>query len=90
MAEQQFEKAKNKIGILFTDIVMPNGINGHQLAARLRAKNPDLIVIFTTGFSPEIAGKDFPLEPGQNFLQKPYTEDALLHVFAHALEIAGP
>lgn len=81
-----FNQSREKIRVLFTDIVMPNGINGHELAAMLTAQNPNLIVILTTGYSPEVAGNDFRLEPGQNFLQKPYESEALLRILERSLQ----
>ncbi|HUA38793.1 MAG TPA: PAS domain S-box protein [Candidatus Sulfopaludibacter sp.] len=63
---------KAEIDLLLTDLVMPNHINGRELAEKLWAEQPELKVIFTSGYSADIVGKDFKLEPELNFLQKPY------------------
>ena len=63
---------KDEIALLLTDLVMPNHINGRELAEKLWAEQPKLKVIFTSGYSADIVGKDFKLEPELNFLQKPY------------------
>ena len=63
---------KEEIALLLTDLVMPNHINGRELAEKLWAEQPKLKVIFTSGYSADIVGKDFKLEPELNFLQKPY------------------
>jgi two-component system, cell cycle sensor histidine kinase and response regulator CckA len=63
---------KGEIALLLTDLVMPNNMNGRELAEKLRSERPDLKVIFTSGYSADIVGRDFKLEPELNFLQKPY------------------
>ncbi len=57
---------------LLTDLVMPGNMNGRELAEKLWIEQPELKVIFTSGYSADIVGKDFKLEPELNFLQKPY------------------
>lgn len=61
-----------EIQLLLTDMVMPDGMSGRDLATRLTAEQPGLKVIYTSGYSAEIAGKDFPLQEGVNFLSKPF------------------
>ena len=51
---------------------MPGGINGIDLGGRLLKEMPELKVIYVSGYSAEIAGKDFPLEEGVDFLTKPF------------------
>jgi CheY-like chemotaxis protein len=68
---------KGEIALLLTDLVMPNNINGRELAEKLCAERPDLKVIFTSGYSADIVGRDFKLEPELNFLQKPYHPQTL-------------
>jgi len=66
------------IGLLLTDIVMPSGVNGRELAARLRAAQPALKVLLTSGYSPDFAGMQIDANEYQNFLHKPFTPDQLL------------
>jgi len=68
---------KDEISLLFTDLVMPDNMNGRELAEKLRIDRPGLKVIFTSGYSADIVGKDFKLEPELNFLQKPYQPQTL-------------
>jgi two-component system, cell cycle sensor histidine kinase and response regulator CckA len=63
---------KDEIALLLTDLVMPNNMNGRELAEKLCSERPDLKVIFSSGYSADIVGKDFKLDPELNFLQKPY------------------
>lgn len=60
------------IHLVLTDLVMPDGMNGKELAEKLWQQNPRLKVIYTSGYSADIAGRDFPLEQGVNFIAKPF------------------
>ena len=68
---------KRDVKLVLTDLVMPNNMNGRELAEKMWAESPGLKVIFTSGYSADIVGKDFKLEPELNFLQKPYQPQAL-------------
>ncbi|WP_248312286.1 PAS domain S-box protein [Bosea sp. BK604] len=60
-----------EIELLFTDIVMPGGMLGDELAKEARALRPDLKVLFTSGYAePSLAGRE--LDEG-SWLKKPYT-----------------
>ncbi len=60
------------IALLFTDIVMPGGMTGDELAREARQIRPDLAVLFTSGYSePALAAKN--IIPGAQWLRKPYT-----------------
>src|SRR5581483_6510351 len=61
-----------EIRLLLTDLVMPGSLSGIELAEKLQAEEPRLKVIYASGYSAEIAGKQFPLEEGVNFLAKPF------------------
>jgi PAS domain S-box-containing protein len=66
-----------KIDLLLTDIVMPEGISGLDLAKKLRGEKRDLKVLYSSGYSIEVAGQDFGLMDGMAFLKKPYQPSAL-------------
>jgi len=68
---------KDQIDLLLTDLIMPGSMNGRELAETLWQERPALRVIFTSGYSADIVGKDFKLESDTNFLQKPYHPQAL-------------
>jgi CheY-like chemotaxis protein len=76
---------RDRIQLLLTDLVMPEGINGRELADQLREENPKLKVIFTSGYSAEVAGADFAINEGGNFLQKPYAPTRLAQTVRHCL-----
>ena len=72
-----WQEYKSDISLVLTDLVMPGNMNGHELAERLWAEQPGLKVIFTSGYSADIVGKNFKLDPELNFLQKPYHPQTL-------------
>jgi PAS domain S-box-containing protein len=72
------------IGLLLTDVTMPEGLDGRELAATLRTDRPDLKVILTSGFNSDLAGRE--MSDGQRFLMKPYPLPDLLEAVRHALE----
>ena len=67
-----WDQHKDKIQLLLTDMVMPHGISGRELAERLLAERPTLKVIYSSGYSLAVVGTDMVLQEGINFLQKPY------------------
>jgi two-component system, cell cycle sensor histidine kinase and response regulator CckA len=76
---------KIQVDLLLTDMVMPDGISGRQLAEQLKIDNPQLKVIYTTGYSPDLMGKDVTLKEGVNFLQKPYPPQKLVETVRNGL-----
>ena len=84
-ALELWSKTQPHIDLLLTDMVMPDGISGRQLAEKLKAQNPGLRVIFTTGYSSELMGKDFQIKEGVNFLQKPYPPQKLVETVRNGL-----
>ena len=61
-----------EIALLLTDMVMPVGLTGQELAEKFTAQKPGLKVIYISGYSLQAAGKDFAILDGPNFLQKPF------------------
>ncbi len=68
------------VRLLFTDIRLPGGMTGWDIAEHARALRPDLPVIYTTGYSSE----DLRLVAGAHFLKKPYRP---AHVIAAISEL---
>jgi CheY-like chemotaxis protein len=67
-----WDDARGEFDLLLTDMVMPEGISGRELADLLKQRKEGLRVIYSSGYSQEIAGHDLTLQEGFNFLQKPY------------------
>jgi len=66
---------------------MPRGVSGRELAERLLQERPDLKVIYTSGYSPELFNSNLVLEEGVNYLPKPYTSAMLAEILRGALEV---
>ena len=77
---------KNEIDLVFTDVIMPGGMNGRELAEKLWTEKPKLKVIFSTGYGADALGKDFKLDPQLNFLQKPYLPQTLALIIRRCLD----
>ncbi len=77
---------RDQVALLLTDLVMPEGVNGHELARRLRAERAGLKVIYMSGYSADMAGQELALSRGEHFLQKPFPIDTLLEIVRRCLD----
>ncbi len=75
-----------RIDLLLTDIVMPGGISGIELAKKLRREKQGLKVVYSSGYSVEVAGQDFGLREGMSFLKKPYQPQKLAQMVRECLD----
>jgi two-component system cell cycle sensor histidine kinase/response regulator CckA len=81
-----WEQSGRRIDLLLTDVVMPDGMSGCELAERLQSVCPDLRVVLTSGYSTDLAGRELLLKQRQSFLQKPAPPKAILAAVRHALD----
>lgn len=72
------------IDLLFTDIVLPGGVSGRDLAVEARQKRPGLAVVYASGYSTAIEADD-PIEANAIRLTKPYRGKTLAEAFHLAL-----
>jgi CheY-like chemotaxis protein len=70
-------EAHREIALLFTDVGLPGGMNGRQLAERARTRWPNLKVLFTTAYARNAIVHAGRLDPGVELLPKPFTQAAL-------------
>ncbi|HRY48283.1 MAG TPA: PAS domain S-box protein [Candidatus Paceibacterota bacterium] len=85
-ALNQWRSQRPPVHLLITDMVMPEGISGRELADALLAEIPDLKVIFISGYSVDLSMPGFTLAEGVNFLQKPFSPYALARTSRDVLD----
>jgi two-component system cell cycle sensor histidine kinase/response regulator CckA len=85
-AERIWTEHQGEIALLLTDLVMPAGMDGLELGARLQAQKPGLKVVFTSGYSADIAGRELKLQAGQSFIAKPCPPNELLEAIRGSLD----
>ena len=81
---------RGKIDLLLTDMIMPDGISGAELAQRLLAGQPHLKIIFTSGYTANEVSPEILTKTRARFLQKPYTHDMLAKIVRDALDGTAP
>ncbi|HEY0548240.1 MAG TPA: ATP-binding protein [Verrucomicrobiae bacterium] len=89
-SEQAFavwDEHHEEIELLLTDMVLPGGMTGRELAMCLQERKPHLKVVYTTGYSQDLLeAKGEPV----NFLQKPYPPETLMRTVRSCLDAVGP
>ena len=73
-------------GGLLTDVVMPGGMGGPELAQEGRARRPDLKVLFTSGYTENAIVHGGVLDEGVEMIGKPYQKDELAHKVRRVLD----
>ena len=68
---------ENPVDLLFTDVIMPGGMNGPRLAEAAHAMRPDLPVLYASGYTENAIVHHNRVDPGINLLHKPYRRQAL-------------
>ncbi len=76
-ALQLVQASTEEIHVLLTDLVMP-GMNGKELAERVKMQRPRMKVVFMSGYSDDVLGNRGVLEAGRAYLQKPFAPEMLL------------
>ncbi len=77
---------EDKIDLLITDMVMPGGMNGFELADYLTGQSPTLRVIYMSGYTEDIEFDARMKQPGMVFLQKPFILESLVSLVRQFLE----
>jgi signal transduction histidine kinase/ActR/RegA family two-component response regulator/HAMP domain-containing protein len=78
-----------KIDLLLTDMVMPEGISGVDLAERMLADRPDLKILFTSGYTSDEIHAELLTRSQARFLQKPYSHTTLARAIRDCLDRRG-
>ncbi len=85
-ALREWEIHRHEVDLLLTDLVMPEGVTGRDLALRLREAAPNLRIIFMSGYSYDVAGHDLALTEGVNYLPKPFDLAGLARIVRTRLD----
>jgi two-component system, cell cycle sensor histidine kinase and response regulator CckA len=75
-AIQLADEYEGSIHLLLTDVVLPT-MGGKEIASRVALVRPDIKILFMSGYTGNVADERDNLEPGVEFLQKPFTPDIL-------------
>ncbi|MBX7210062.1 MAG: response regulator [Verrucomicrobiaceae bacterium] len=81
---------EDRIDILLTDMVMPGGLSGCDVAERFRAERPEGKILYSSGYSVELFADDLDLREGVNYLPKPYFAHQLTSAIARARASDAP
>jgi PAS domain S-box-containing protein len=88
-AQAVWIKEKHQIDVLFTDMVMPNGLSGRDIAEQFLSERPDLRVIYASGYSIEVAAPGFLESETQTFMPKPYLPTELVTAVRRCLGVTS-
>jgi PAS domain S-box-containing protein len=86
-ALRQWDEHDGKIDLLLSDMVMPEGLNGKELAEQLQKRRPSLKVILSSGYSADSLGKEIG-EGSIAFLPKPFLPQQLAQIVRQSLDRA--
>ncbi len=78
-------RGSERVDLLFSDIVMPRGMNGAELASRARALRPNMPVLLTSGYTARALSEDHGVADDFPLLRKPYRLPDLAHALQNAL-----
>lgn len=74
------------VDLLFSDVVMPGGIDGKELWRRARALHPDLRVVFSSGYSEDVIDADEDIADVAAIVRKPVARDVLARIVRNTLD----
>jgi two-component system cell cycle sensor histidine kinase/response regulator CckA len=85
-ALRRWRRQVGQIDLLLTDVRMPGGVSGLELAEEFLSENPGLKIVFTSGYVVEKSASRFVLREGVNFLPKPYHPTRLAQIVRENLD----
>jgi CheY-like chemotaxis protein len=88
-ALRAWEQNKERIKLVLTDLVLPDGLTGFELAEQLQRSRAELPIIFTSGYDAEKVRAELPRGQTFHFVQKPYRSETLADAIDEALRVVG-
>ena len=88
-AREIWATERDRVDLLITDLVMPNGLSGVDIAREFNDERPDLAVIFVSGYSTDLIKSEGDIPGGSGFVSKPFTRDQLMTAVREALNERG-
>jgi CheY-like chemotaxis protein len=88
-AALQLLEERPEIKLLFTDVLLPGGMDGRHLAGLARERWPELRLLLTTGHGGVVEARDSPIGPGISLLRKPYSRADLAAALRRLLDTGG-
>ena len=86
IALEIWKEQQDRIDLLLTDMVMPGQMSGLALSQQLLKDKPGLKVIYSSGYTDEMLDEGSALRQAPNFLEKPFSPNALLRTIRTALD----
>ena len=84
-AAMKLLETRSDIDLVFSDVVMPGGISGFDIARWVREHRPNVRTLLTSGFAPELAMRGDAVGVDLELLRKPYTQADLARAVRGAL-----
>jgi DNA-binding NtrC family response regulator len=81
-----WKQHRDEIRLLLTDLVLPGGMSGKDLAQHILQEDPRMKVIYMSGYSADVGGEDIPIKEGDNFLSKPFQPSNLAKIIRDRLD----
>jgi CheY-like chemotaxis protein len=78
-----------RVDLVFTDVVLPSGLTGAQVAAEVKKRRPNIKVLFTTGYARSAIVHHGRLDPGLQLITKPFSFAELAAKVRHILDTDG-
>ena len=85
-----WQERKQDIQLVLTDMIMPEGLSGKDIALQFKTDRPGIRIIFMSGYNADIAGTDFPQAKGDYFIGKPFEMHVLANVIRKSLDTKRP
>ena len=87
-ALQIWDEHRGQIDLLLTDMIMPGGMTGDELAAEMKRRKPNLKIIFASGYTSAFVGRNFGRDDVA-FLAKPYQPQQVAQLIRETLDISS-